>query len=56
MDRVSVALEPPEETEGKDADQEADQGQEDADPGDNIQEQVVDSIPMLQTTERAISH
>lgn len=48
MDSVSVTLESAEEAESKNADQEADKGQKNADPSDDIQDQIMDCISMLQ--------
>lgn len=47
MDGVAVTLEAPEEAEGEEADEEANQRQEDADPGDDIQKHVVDGVCVL---------
>lgn len=44
---VAVALQPTEEAEGEDADQEADKWKQDANPCDEVQEQVVDCIAVL---------
>lgn len=41
MDGVAIALQAPEETEGEDADHEADEGHHDADASDDGQEQLV---------------
>lgn len=48
VDGVAVALQPPEEAEGEDADQEADQWEQDANPRDKVQEQVMDCIAVLE--------
>lgn len=47
MDSIPVTLESAEEAESKDTEQEADQGEENADPGNDIQQQVMDCITML---------
>lgn len=47
MDGVTVTLEAPEEAEGEEADEKADQRQEDADPGDDVQKHVVDGVCVL---------
>lgn len=47
MDGVTVTLEAPEEAEGEEADEKANQRQEDANPGDDIQEHVVDGVRVL---------
>ena len=47
MDGVAVALEAPEEAEGEEADEQADEGQQDAHPGDDVQQQVVDRVCVL---------
>lgn len=48
VDGVAVTLQPPEEAEGEDADEEADQGEQDANPRDKVQEQVMDCIAVLE--------
>lgn len=48
MDSVSVTLQSAEEAESKNADQETDKGQKNADPSDDIQYQIMDCISMLQ--------
>lgn len=52
VNRVAVTLQPTEEAEGEDADQEADQGKQDADPRDEVQEQVVDCIAVLKVEQK----
>lgn len=47
MDGVAVALQSAEKAEGEDADEQADQRQQDANPGDDIQEQIVDAVCFL---------
>ena len=47
VDGVAVALEPAEEAEGKDADQQAHQRQQDAHVGDHVQQQVVNGVGVL---------
>lgn len=54
MDSVSVTLESAEEAESKNADQEADKGQKNADPSDDIQDQIMDCISMLQIIKKNI--
>lgn len=49
MDGVAVALKAAEETEGEEADEQADQRQEDADPGDDIQKHFVNRVCVLQS-------
>lgn len=49
VDGISVTLKPTEEAEGEEADQEADEREEDADPGNHIQEQIMGCTTMLQT-------
>lgn len=48
VNRVAVTLQPTEEAEGEDADQEADQWEQDANPRDKVQEQVMDCIAVLE--------
>ena len=52
VDGVAVALEAPEEAEGEEADEQADQGQEDPHPGDDVQEHVVNGVRVLRGGER----
>lgn len=47
VDGVAVTLQPTEEAEGEDADKQTHQGQQDAHPGDHIQEQVVHAVCFL---------
>lgn len=47
MDGVAVALKAPEEAEGKDADEQADEGQQDSHPGNDIQQEVVNRVHVL---------
>lgn len=49
MDGVAVTLQPAEEAEGEDADEQTDQRQQDAHPGDDIQQQVVHAVRFLWT-------
>lgn len=44
---VTVTLETAEEAEGEETDEEADQREEDADPGDDVEEHVVDGVRVL---------
>lgn len=48
VNRVAVTLQPTEEAEGEDADQEADEWQQDANPRDKVQEQVMYCIAVLE--------
>lgn len=52
MDRVAVALQASEEAEGEDADSQADEGDNDAHPGDDCQQQFVDAIFVLEDRRR----
>ena len=54
VNRVAVALQPTEEAEGEDADQEADQWKQDANPRDKVQEQVMDCIAVLEIKQKKI--
>lgn len=47
VDGVAVALEAPEEAEGEQADEQADQGEQNANPCDHIQQQVMDRVSIL---------
>lgn len=47
MDGVTVALQAAEEAEGEEADEEANQGEKDANPGDNIEKHVVNRVRVL---------
>lgn len=47
MDGVAVALEAAEEAEGEEADEKADQRQEDANPGNDVEKHVVDRVGVL---------
>lgn len=47
MDGVAIALEAAEEAEGEEADEQADQGQEDPNPGNDIQKHVVNRVCVL---------
>lgn len=47
MNGVTVALETAEEAEGEETDEEADQREEDADPGDDVEKHVVDGVRVL---------
>lgn len=47
MDGVPIALEAPEEAEGEEADEEANQGEEDADPSNDIQKHVMNRVCVL---------
>lgn len=51
VDGVAVALEAAEEAECEEADEQADQGQEDPDPGDDVQEHVVKGARVLREDE-----
>lgn len=51
VDGVAVALEAAKEAEGEEADEQADQGQEDPNPGDDIQEHVVERARVLREDE-----
>ena len=48
VDGVAVALQPAEEAEGEDADEQADQRQQDAHPGDDVQQQVLHAVRFLE--------
>lgn len=52
VDSIAVTLQPSEETEGEDADSQADEGDNDAHPGDDCQQQVVHSIFILEDRKR----
>lgn len=47
MDGVAVGLQPPQEAEGRDTDSQADEGDHDAHPGDDRQQQLVDAALVL---------
>lgn len=47
MDGVPVTLEAAEEAEGEEADEQADQRQEDADPSDDVEKHVVNGVRVL---------
>ena len=47
MDGVAVALQPAEEAEGEDADEQTDERQQDPNPRDHVQEQVVHAARFL---------
>ena len=51
MDSVAVALQPSEEAEGEEADEQAHQGQQDAHPGDDVEQHVVDGVRVLSNTQ-----
>lgn len=48
MDGVAITLEATEEAEGEEADEQTHQRKQDADPGDNVQEHVVNRVRILQ--------
>lgn len=52
MDGVPITLEATEEAEGEEADEETHQGQEDANPSDDIQEHVVNGVCVLQQKQK----
>lgn len=47
MNGVTVTLETAEEAEGEETDEKADQREEDADPGDDVEEHVVNGVRVL---------
>lgn len=47
MDGVTVALQAAEEAEGEEADEEANQGEKDANPGNDIEKHVVNRVRVL---------
>lgn len=48
VDGVAITLEATEEAEGEEADEQTHQRKEDADPGDDVQEHVVNRVRILQ--------
>lgn len=52
VDGVTVTLEPTEEAECEDANQETNKGQQDSNPCDHIQKEVMDCITVLETKKK----